>query len=139
MAKDAYWFSHDANARHDPKICALISVFGIEGYGKYWIIIEMLREQKNYKLSINNKYGYDVLAMQMQCSKDATVEFINACVNDFIDAEGIGLLQSDEKYIWSNSLNERMQEMETKKQQRIEKAKLAAKVRWDKERELSNA
>jgi len=132
MAKDAYWFSHDSNARHDPKICALRSVYGSEGYGWFWIIIEILREQKDYKLSINNKYGFDALAMQMQCSSNAVEEFINACVNDFTDSEGNGLFQTDQKYIWSDSLIERMKEMEEKKQQRIEKAKEAAKARWDK-------
>ena len=31
--KDAYFFSHDCNARNDPKILALRSVYGAEGYG----------------------------------------------------------------------------------------------------------
>jgi len=132
MAKDAYWFSHDANARHDPKICALISVYGIEGYGRYWIIIEMLREQKDYKLSINGKYGYDALAMQTHCSSDAIKNFINSCVHDFTDGNDKGLFESDGKHIWSNSLVERMQEMEIKKKQRIDRAKKAANKRWRK-------
>jgi len=130
--KDSYWFSHDSNARHDPKICAMRSVYGEEGYGWYWIIVEMLREQKDYKLPINNKYGYDALAMQLHCSRDATEKFVDACLNDFIDADGIGLFQKDDKYIWSNSLIERMKEMEEKKTQRIEKAKKAAAIRWAK-------
>ncbi len=32
--KDAYYFPHDCNARNDPKILALRSVFGAEGYGR---------------------------------------------------------------------------------------------------------
>lgn len=31
--KDAYFFAHDCNARNDPKILALRSVYGAEGYG----------------------------------------------------------------------------------------------------------
>ena len=42
MAKDAYYFSHDANARLDPKNQAMICKYGMAGYGMYWIIIEML-------------------------------------------------------------------------------------------------
>ena len=46
--KDAYYFPHDCNARNDPKILALRSVFGAEGYGVYWMLIEILREQPDY-------------------------------------------------------------------------------------------
>ena len=68
MAKDAYYFSHDANARQDPKILEMISVYGIEGYGRYWILVEMLREQSDYTLSLTGKYTFNALAMQMQCT-----------------------------------------------------------------------
>ena len=132
MAKDAYWFSHDFNARHDPKICMLRSVYGSEGYGWFWIIIEMLREQKDYKLSVNGKYGYTALAMQMQCSNNAAKEFIDACINDFVDSNGKGLFETDGESIWSESLNKRIEDMEEKKRQRIEKAKKAAQARWEK-------
>ena len=48
MSKDAYYFPHDSNARHDPKIVAMTAVYGMAGYGYYWAIIEILREQKDY-------------------------------------------------------------------------------------------
>ena len=31
--KDAYYFSHDANAQDDPKCMLLIDQMGLEGYG----------------------------------------------------------------------------------------------------------
>lgn len=46
--KDAYFFSHDCNARNDPKILALRSVYGAEGYGVYFMLVEILREQPEY-------------------------------------------------------------------------------------------
>ena len=48
--KEAYYFSHDANARNDIKIKAMMSRYGYEGYGMYWAIVEMLRETKDYEL-----------------------------------------------------------------------------------------
>ena len=63
--KDAYFFSHDCNARNDPKILALRSVYGAEGYGVYFMLVEILREQPEYRLSVN-KYIWNTLAMQMQ-------------------------------------------------------------------------
>ena len=35
--KDAYFFAHDCNARNDPKVLALRSVYGTEGYGLYFM------------------------------------------------------------------------------------------------------
>lgn len=46
--KDAYYFSHDSNARQDEKIIALRMKLGWEGYGLYWALIEKLRDATNY-------------------------------------------------------------------------------------------
>lgn len=121
MAKEAYYFSHDSNARHDPKILAMRSVYGIEGYGRYWILIELLREQTDYKLK-KSKHLFNALAMQMQCDADAVHSFVQDCINEF------ELLQEDEDFIWCNSLFKRMEIKNTKS----EKARRAAKKRWEK-------
>ena len=47
--KETCYFSHDANAKDDFKIMLLIEELGLEGYGIFWILIETLREQQNYK------------------------------------------------------------------------------------------
>ena len=44
MSKE--YFSHDYNARSDPKLRKLLMREGIEGIGIYWCIIEMLYEQE---------------------------------------------------------------------------------------------
>jgi hypothetical protein len=54
MSKDAYYFSHDSNARNDLKIVKLRQYLGLEGYGLYWCVIEMLRESNKYELPIND-------------------------------------------------------------------------------------
>lgn len=66
--KDACYFSHDSNARNDPKILAMRAVFGMEGYGRYWCLIEILRDEDGYKLE-KTKQLYDALAMRTQCGK----------------------------------------------------------------------
>ncbi|MFS1511731.1 DnaD domain protein [Chengkuizengella sp. SCS-71B] len=119
--KEAYYFSHDANARHDPKILAMRSVYGMEGYGRYWVLVEFLREQTQYKLR-KSKHLCNALAMQMQCTVEEAQNFLNDCINEF------DLLVEDDEFIWSDSLLKRMNE----KDKKSEKAKLAAKKRWDK-------
>lgn len=52
--KEAYYFSHDSNARNDDKILRLRYDMGWEGYGIYWGIIENLRDQPGYSYLITN-------------------------------------------------------------------------------------
>ena len=49
MARDAFWFPHDSNAKDDPKISSVIDQLGLEGYGIYWIFVETLRDQPGYR------------------------------------------------------------------------------------------
>lgn len=53
MKKDAFWFSHDSNAKDDPKSMKLIDQLGLEGYGIYWVLIETLRDQAEYKYPLD--------------------------------------------------------------------------------------
>jgi len=122
VTKEAYYFSHDANARNDQKILAMRSVYGAEGYGWYWIIVEMLREATDYKIKLT-KYTSNALALQMQCTPDAAHKFVQDCIHEF------NLFESDGEYFWSNSLLRRMKEKEIKS----EKARQAALSRWGKD------
>lgn len=125
--KDAYYFSHDANARNDPKILAMRSIYGAAGYGWFWIIVEMLREQDNYRLPLD-KYTGNALAMQMQCTPEEARKFIEDCINEF------HLFASDGEYFWSDSLCRRMAQYDAK----AIKARKAAQARWEKERNEQN-
>lgn len=52
MKKEAYYFSHDANARNDVKCIKLRRELGLEGYGIFWALIEILRESPEHKLPL---------------------------------------------------------------------------------------
>jgi len=52
MKKDAYYFPHFANARNDNKIVKLRRVLGMEGYGIYFALLEVLRETTDFKIPI---------------------------------------------------------------------------------------
>lgn len=123
--KDAYYFPHDCNARNDPKILALRSVFGAEGYGVYWMLIEILREQPDYRLQVT-KYLYHTLAMQMQVQKERLQEIVEACCNEFVEG-GSPLLVNDGQYLYSSSLLRRMERVDTVSEAR----RAAARKRWE--------
>ena len=126
--KDAYYFPHDCNARNDPKVLALRSVFGAEGYGVYFMTIEILREQPDYRLKVT-KYLYNALAMQMQVQADKVQEIIEACCNEFTDGEGSSLLVNDGEYLYSASLLRRMDRVDNVSEAR----RAAARKRWENE------
>lgn len=52
--KDAYYFSHDSNARNDIKILKVRRALGLEGYAVYFCLIEILREQKDNILPMSS-------------------------------------------------------------------------------------
>lgn len=122
--KEAYYFSHDSNARHDPKITAMRSVYGSEGYGWYWMLVEMMRESEDYRLDMQGKYTWNAFASQLQTESMRIAEFVQDCINEF------ELFESDGKYFWSASLNRRME----LRDQKSEVRRKAAKARWDKEK-----
>jgi len=117
--KDAYYFPHDSNARNDPKILDMISQYGMLGYGWFWVLVEMLREQSDYKLKLNKCNAY---ALQMRCTSDEADKYIHDCIDAF------DLLKSDGEYFWSESLIRRMNEINEK----TEKRRKAALSRWSK-------
>lgn len=121
--KDAYYFSHDSNARNDTKILAMRSDYGIAGYGMYWIIIETLRDESDYKLSLK-PYTIKALAMQMNLDIETVNKFIDDCINQY------ELFEIDGDYFWSESLCRRMEKLDDIR----EKRKVAINKRWDKQK-----
>ena len=125
MAKEAYYFSHDANARNDPKICAMRQEFGAEGYGWYWVLVEMLREQDDYRLPYNEPFIWSAIAQQMQASVEQARAFVEQMVSTYklfaIDANG--------EYFYSESLLRRMRKRAEISKQRSKAGKKGAKTR----------
>jgi hypothetical protein len=121
MAKDAFYFSHDSNARNDEKMLQLRAVYKSEGYGWYWIIIEMMRDANAYRLHYDSKYFFKAMAEELKCEETKATIFIQDCVNEF------NLFSIEEGYLYSDSFLRRMAMVDEKR----EKASTSAKIRWD--------
>lgn len=113
MKKEAYYFSHDSNAKDDPKILQLRMELGWEGYGLFWALIELLRNESDYRMRTH----YKSIAFALQTQEDN----IKKLINDF------DLFVINEQYFWSESLLKRME----LKEERSEKARESAKKRWN--------
>jgi hypothetical protein len=114
--KDAYYFPHDAGARHDPRTAALIKDYGVWGYGAYWIVIETLREQPGYFLE-DAEYVRSAIAQQLQSEIGAAVNFLEDCVKKY------ALLTIEDGKIYSPSLSRRMAAVDARREINRENAK----------------
>lgn len=65
--KEAYYFSHDANAKDDPKILQLRMELGWEGYGLFWALIELLRNESDHRMRTH----YKSIAFALQTQEDS--------------------------------------------------------------------
>ena len=114
MKKDAYYFPHFSNARNDSKVIKLRRVLGIEGYGIYFMLLEVLREQTDFKLPLS---GIEDLAYEWHTSKEKIISVIN----DY------GMFEIDDNMFFSPKLLLYLQPYIEKS----ERARLAARSRWD--------
>ena len=64
--KDAYYFPHFCNARHDRKLKRVVKELGLEGYGIYFMLLEVLREQSDLKYPMGD---IDLLADEFGTSE----------------------------------------------------------------------
>jgi len=121
----AAYFSHDEDARNDPKMVKLRMKYGIEGYGCYFAILEMFNADPNHSLEYNAEQ-FEAVSYDLRSTFDIK-EFIDRCIE-------IGLFQCDSNRFWSDSFNRRIAEIEEKANMRVKKASNAAAARWGKQK-----
>jgi DnaD/phage-associated family protein len=118
-----FYFSHDKGAMIDEKILVMRATYGMEGYGCFWAVVEMLSKKDNLQLPLKAE---TFSALTLLCQPTLKIEdFINDCI-------GIGLFESDGDSFWSNSLRRRVNETQGRENARIAKAEKAAAARWSK-------
>lgn len=110
--KDAYYFSHDSNARFDPKILKLRAKYGLEGYGFYFCLLEIMRDCSNYLL---NKNDFETIAYQLNLDIKKAEILIKFCVEIDLISEKIS---EKNNFYYSKSFLERMAEMNTIREKR---------------------
>lgn len=118
MSKDCYYFPHDSNAKDDPKCVLLIEQLGMEGYGIYWMLVEVLRDQPDYTYPI-------ALIPALARRYNTTCEKVKAVVAGY-DLFTI----KDDRIFFSDSLNRRMTRLEETRVKRSNAGKIGNAARW---------
>lgn len=114
--KDAFYFSHDANARNDLKLLKVRRDHGAAGYGIYFMIVEMLRDQQDYRLPTSSIVD---IAFDLR----VTDEIVKAIINDY------DLFEIDDDYFCSARLCRTMNHYNTKKIKLQEAGRRGAQAR----------
>ncbi len=122
MSKEAYYFSHDANARQDEKILMLRAEHGWEGYGIYWALVEMMFESSDTALHHSKTKG---IAVSYNIDITLLESVINTCVTE-------NLFVSDGVMFWSESLKRRKSKYHELKAKKSEPGKKGMAKRWGK-------
>jgi len=118
--KNSYYFSHDSNARNDEKILMLRAEHGWEGYGIFWVMVEMMFENTNTQLQHNKIRG---LSVSYNIDITLLENVIKTCINE-------GLFVSDGTFFWSESLLNRKALFQESKNKRSEAGKKGMASRW---------
>lgn len=119
MRKDTCYFSHDSNAKDDPKCVLLIEQLGCEGYGIFWILVETLRERPDFKYPLN-------LIQALARRYNTTTEKMKTVICSY----GLFKVENDE-FFFSESLNRRMKIFLDKKKRLSEAGKRGNEKRWE--------
>ena len=122
MKKDAYYFPHFCNARHDRKIKRVIKELGVEGYGIYFMLLEVLREQTDFKFPLGD---LDLLADEFRTSEQK----VRTVVSNY------GLFDVDEQ---QNFFSMKLVFYIQPYIEATERARKAANIRWAKVKKLQD-
>lgn len=115
------YFPHDSNSRNSDKLLPVRMKYGAEGYGIYFMILERLRDEKNY-MSIKD---YNMLAFDLRVDAGK----VKSIVEDF----GLFAFTDNGECFYSEGFNKRMEIKDEKSKKRSEAGKKGAEKRWQKD------
>ena len=116
--RDTFYFPHEYNAKDDPKCERVIWEMGMEGYGMFWTLLEVLRAQPDYTYPVAN---ISIIARKYNADENK----MRQVVFDY----GLFTIIEDRMF-FSNGLKMRMQPMDEKRNRQSSGGKEGAKKRW---------
>lgn len=124
--KDAYYFPHDSNAKDDPKCIMLIEELGLEGYGIFWVLLELLRDQPEYRAPL-------IMVPAIARRYNSSAEKFKSVILRY------GLFQVDDKeFFFSQSFADRMYQIDERRRIASEAGKKGMLKRWGTNNNLNN-
>ena len=85
MKNDLPRFDHDNDARNHPKMKALLTAYGFEGYGRFWALNEVVAAADGVKLDLSRRINRMALASDLGLSEKALEDFIQFLADPEVD------------------------------------------------------
>lgn len=108
MSKDSYWFRHDSTAGRTLRMRKMAHIYGHEGKGFYWDVVEILRDQDGYQFQCDDS------SLQLLCDLIGCKDEIRF-LNWFKDCEKLDLLRCKDGYFICPALSDNMKFWEKQK------------------------
>ena len=113
------YFPHDSNARNDAKLLKVRMKYGADGYGVYFMLLERLRDDSEYK-SVKD---YNMIAFDLRV--DASL------IKDIVENFGLFAFADNGECFYSESFNKRMLIKDEVSNKRAAAGKKGAAKRWN--------
>jgi hypothetical protein len=108
------YFSHDTDAHADIKMKKLMAYYGVEGYGIYFYLLELIYRSAEYLIDLQDESTIVLIASDMKINASKLNEIISQCVK-------FGLFDSEKwqsKLLTSLGVIKRAQVIEDKRDKR---------------------
>lgn len=98
-ARPMKYFSHDSNAAQDIKCKRLLRRLGMEGYGRWWRLCELLAATDGHKLSIETEEDAEIIAEELHLDgHQELMRYLQVLVD-------VGLIHMPgDGYVWSERM-----------------------------------
>jgi hypothetical protein len=123
MKDNLPYFSHDNNARRHPKMKALKTKYGLEGYARFWMLNERIAEAPDAFIDISKKVNKLDLASELDLDENGLEKFLEFLSDPEIDLINItdNKISTDRITELFSKLTENRERERDKKQRKKEK------------------
>lgn len=87
------FIKHDTRSHDDEALYRLTNRLGMEIYGWYWLLVELLTGRKHHYYDVSDEAGWRRLSRDMSCMCDMSVD---ECKSFIADLYGAGLVNREQ-------------------------------------------
>ena len=93
MREPVKFLKHDSRAHDDEALYRLVNRHGMEWYGWYWLLAELLTGRKDHSYDVSDEAGWRRLSIDMSCMCDMSVD---QCKLFIAELDAMGLINHDQ-------------------------------------------
>ena len=92
------YLQHDSRMHDDEALCRLVDKHGMDWYGWYWLLAELLCVRMDHSYNVSDDYGWKRLAHDRSCMQDMSIDECRQFVAELYAYDLIHREQYDEMH-----------------------------------------